>query len=402
MNALADQLEERAAGTEVARLSQEETVLQAIERQQSQIALALPPGYTPERFTRTVMTAIKQTPDLQLCTAASMLGAVMLSAQLGLEPGPLGHCYLVPFRDHGVLKVTFITGYKGLVDLAYRSPRVESVVARSVHEGDEFSFEYGDDERIVHRPARGARGQSFAYYTVVRLVGGGRVRWVMYREEIEERRKRSKTPNKGPWVTDYDAMARKTVIRAMAPYLPLSPEVATAFEQDERVQATFDPDAQDVLTITEQPYDEDPGDVQALSAGADNPPSPSVPEIEAGELEPGGVRLPGQPEDDGNKNDHAVGAREASGSSSPAGSQDSVAVSPAPSVGTGEEAGDAGSMPEPPSEVDPSSVPDVPLDPYDTFTAAELAQECVSRGLSNSGTKTLMIERLREFDQRPM
>lgn len=152
----------------------------------------------------------------------------MTAAQLGLEPNtPLGHAYLVPYGT----ECTFILGYKGIVDLARRNG--VSIVARTVHEGDHFECDYGLDERIVHRPTLGERGQPIAYYGIARWTEGHMVQ-LATPTDIEERKARAKAANNGPWKTDYDAMARKTVVRMMAPYLPLSVEMATAVNADER------------------------------------------------------------------------------------------------------------------------------------------------------------------------
>src|SRR4051812_25832397 len=84
------------------------SVKQAVSEQLPQIARALPKatGMTPERFTRLVMTEISRNSTLQECSVESFLGAMMYAAQLGVEPGPLGHAYLVPFGK----QVTFILG----------------------------------------------------------------------------------------------------------------------------------------------------------------------------------------------------------------------------------------------------------------------------------------------------
>lgn len=57
---------------------------------------------------------------------------------------------------------------------------------------------------------------------------------VASKADIDARRARSKASNSGPWQTDYDAMARKTVVRMLAPFLPLSVEMAAAVDSDDR------------------------------------------------------------------------------------------------------------------------------------------------------------------------
>jgi recombination protein RecT len=218
------------------------TIAELIEQQKDQIARALPSQMDPDRLARVALT-VKANPDLLKCSSASLLAALMLSAQLGLEPGPLGHCYFVPFKN----EVTFIVGYRGLIDLARRSGQITSIEAREVRPDDDFEFEYGLDGRLVHRPNLDQRGDPVAYYGVAKFKDGGYYFLVMSKADIERHRERSKAKSNGPWVTDYDAMARKTVIRAMAPYLPVSVEAARAIAQDETVHTTWSEDMADEM-----------------------------------------------------------------------------------------------------------------------------------------------------------
>ena len=101
------------------------TLQALIQSMQGEIARALPQAITPERFTRMALSAVSSNPDLSHCESKSFLGAMMTAAQLGLEPNtPLGQAYLIPYKDKGELKAQFQLGYKGLIDLAYRSGSV--------------------------------------------------------------------------------------------------------------------------------------------------------------------------------------------------------------------------------------------------------------------------------------
>lgn len=208
------------------------TIQDLIERQRPAIERALPTHLDGDRFARIVLTELRRTPKLLECQPASLLAAMMLSAQLGLEPGPLGLVYLVPFKQ----EVTFILGYKGMIALAQRSGQLKDIVARTVHEGDEFTYSFGVKDHLHHVPARPSeRGEPSCYYGIARLIGGGTVMHVMYPEEIEAARKRSPSGRKmeGPWATDAQAMARKTVIRRMAPFLPVAGAFGRALVVDE-------------------------------------------------------------------------------------------------------------------------------------------------------------------------
>ena len=183
------------------------------------IKAALPSVITPERFCRIVTTALSRTPSLGDCTPASFLGAVMSAAQLGLEPNTvLGQAYLIPYRNRhtGQTECTFQVGYKGLVELAYRSGEVASIQAHAVKQGDEFSFEYGTSPALHHVPAMTGRGEAVAYYAVLTLKSGGYIFAVMSKDDvIEHMTKFSQAAGKGasPWQTDFDEMACKTAKR---------------------------------------------------------------------------------------------------------------------------------------------------------------------------------------------
>lgn len=219
------------------------TLAQLIEQMKPQIARALPKHLDADRMARIALTTLRQTPALARCTPDSFLGALMTCAQLGLEPGPLGHAYLVPYGQN----VTFIPGYRGLIDLARRSGHIESLIAREVYEHDEFDVAYGLDDTLTHKPkVLGERGNVVAYYAVAKYVGGGHSFIVMSRDDVEKIRKRSKAKDSGPWQTDYDAMAKKTCIRQLAKFLPLSVEFAQALAQDGAVRTDTSIDALDV------------------------------------------------------------------------------------------------------------------------------------------------------------
>lgn len=229
-------LSERVQGAQVAAADPTRGTLPAlIERQHGEIERALPLHLklNAEQYVRSALTLLKQTPALAKCEPRTILGGMMTAAQLGLEFGPLGHVYLVPFKNHGRDEAQLVLGYKGVIDLCWRSGQLESIVAREVCENDEFEFEYGLADKLVHRTnPRMERGPAYAYYGVARFKDGGHTFVVLGKPEIEVHRRRSKSPDRGPWVSDYDAMARKTCIRVMQPYLPLTTEVARQLNND--------------------------------------------------------------------------------------------------------------------------------------------------------------------------
>lgn len=202
-----------------------------LDKMKPQLAMALPKHLTPERMIRVALTEWRKTPKLQQCNTTSFLGSIVQASQLGLEPGSaLGHCYLVPYKKTCQL----IIGFRGMIDLARRSGQIVSLSAHTVHENDEFHYELGLHEDLKHIPAPGERGKMILVYGVAKLTGGGVQFEVMTRGEVDEIRKQSKAGTSGPWKDHYDEMAKKTVIRRLFKYLPVSIELATASMVDEQ------------------------------------------------------------------------------------------------------------------------------------------------------------------------
>jgi len=245
--------------------------LMADPKIKAQMALALPKHMTSDRLARIALTEIRKVPTLAKCDQTSFLGAIMQCAQLGLEPGgALGHAYLLPFenRKKGVTEVQFIVGYRGMIDLARRSGQIVSLTARTVHENDEFSYQYGLNEDMMHVPATGDRGALLYVYAVAKLKDGGVQFEVMSRSDIDKVRAQSKAGNYGPWQTHYDEMAKKTVIRRLFKYLPVSIELATAVTMDEKADAGVDQDNGSILTgeystVDESQHEQLPDNVNA-------------------------------------------------------------------------------------------------------------------------------------------
>lgn len=211
-----------------------------IEKMENEIAKALPSVITPERFTRIVLSALSTNPKLNDCTPPSFLGAMMTSAQLGLEVNtPLGQAYVLPYMNHGVLEAQFQLGYKGLIDLAYRSGEVEVIQAHVVYANDEFTCEYGLDPKLTHKPADANRGEPVKVYAVFKTKSGGYGFEVMSMEDVRTHaQKYSKAYNSSfsPWKTNFEEMAKKTVLKRVLKYAPLKSDFVRAAVQDEVIK----------------------------------------------------------------------------------------------------------------------------------------------------------------------
>ena len=201
---------------------------------QQQIAAALPKHMTSDRFTRSVLTAMNKTPKLAECTQASFLNAMMTCSELGLEPNAR-HAHLIPYGT----QCTLIVDYKGLVELAYRSERVLSISAACVYEGDKFEFDGRFRNHIPHAylPGNGGssegRGLCVGAYVNIELKGGVTHQEHMSFSDIERIRNRSKAGSSGPWETDWEEMAKKTVFRRASKWIPLSSELQEAMLRDD-------------------------------------------------------------------------------------------------------------------------------------------------------------------------
>jgi len=267
INALRSQ---SAPGTQVAPKAPQTTAqLLASPKIQAQIQAALPKHMTPERMARIATTEIRKNPKLAQCEPLSFIGAVIQCAQLGLEPGSaLGHAYILPFdvkkkeRGEWVTVRTdaqVIVGYRGMIDLARRSGQIQSINARVVHAGDKFSYAYGLDEHLTHVPTEGTAGPATHFYAVAKFKDGGFQFDVMtissvhrIRDETQGYKAYLAAKAKGykadtPWLKDEDEMGRKTVLRRLFKYLPVSVELQRAVLLDEQADHNIDQGNESVI-----------------------------------------------------------------------------------------------------------------------------------------------------------
>lgn len=213
---------------------------QYIKSMEGEIAKALPSVITPERFTRIVLSAISVNPKLGECTPTSFLGAMMTSAQLGLEVNtPLGQAYVLPYMNHGTMEAQFQLGYKGLIDLAYRSGEVEVIQAHVVYENDEFTCEYGLEPKLTHKPADSNRGDPVKVYAVFKTKSGGFGFEVMSMDDVRRhaaKYSKAYSSSFSPWKTNFEEMAKKTVLKRVLKYAPLKSDFVRQVVQDDTVK----------------------------------------------------------------------------------------------------------------------------------------------------------------------
>lgn len=238
------------------------------------VKAALPAVMTPERFTRIATSALSANPKLAATTPASFLGAMMTAAQLGLEPNtPLGQAYLIPFKNKGVDETQFQLGYRGLIQLAYRSGEVTSIQAEVVYENDKFDYELGLDPTLKHVPAKSGRGKPTHYYAVWKSKSGAVGFAVMSVEDILEHAKKfSKAYGSGPWQTNFDEMAKKTVLKKALKYAPLASDFVRGIASDESIRDFAE--GTDILDTNGKTIDVEPEDA---TPAAESVPSQQAP-----------------------------------------------------------------------------------------------------------------------------
>lgn len=226
-----------------------ESVRGILEANKDSIFQALPRHITPDRLMRVVLTSIRKNPKLMECSPESLFGAITEAASLGLETdGVLGHAYLIPYGAECVL----VPGYKGLIDLARRSSNISTLKTNVVRKGDYFEWEEGDSPILKHRPSDDAdrEDQPVTHvYMVAVLRDGGIQRncWPVarierHKEKFSQAWKRAERGKKdSPWHTDWDAMARKTVVREAIARgeLPVSVELQRLASREEQFEAAI-------------------------------------------------------------------------------------------------------------------------------------------------------------------
>lgn len=229
---------------------------------------ALPSVMTPERFSRIATSVIANNPKLMQAVSESprtLVSALLTCAQLGIEPNtPLGQGYLIPYRNYNKvtkqyeMQVNFQLGYQGVIDLCYRSGEVTMIRSVVIHEKDDYEYQEGLHPVLTHRPYRGAdAGKPIAYYGVFQTKSGASGFAFLWNEQVLAHAKQysksydaDKGAFSGPWATDFDSMAKKTVILQALKYAPKKSDFARALATDSTTKSAFAKD------MTEVPNDD--------------------------------------------------------------------------------------------------------------------------------------------------
>lgn len=216
------------------------TVRTMVQSEQFKAAIGevMPQHLTPERMVRLFIAAANKVPKLMECSQESVASCMMDLSRWGLEPDGR-HAHLIPYEDRKAGKVVcqLIVDYKGLVQLAYRTGNVAKIHADKVCENDVFEVDRGEVTRhqIDYRKPRGA---AYAFYCIIKGKDGSEKTEVMTLEEVQAIRSRSRSGGSGPWATDFDEMAKKTVFRRASKWIELSSEIRDAYDREDEIEGT--------------------------------------------------------------------------------------------------------------------------------------------------------------------
>lgn len=217
-----------------------ESPVQALQRlmlsHQDQVQAAVGKIMRPEKLIRLAVTAMHTSPNLQNCSIPSIINSVMLAGQLGLEiNNGLGHGWLIPYKN----VCTFQVGYRGLIELAYRSGEIRDVQARIVYTKEVFVLREGSEPILNHEPLPpSVRGDMRGAYSRVVYKDGTMSFYWMFKEEIEAVRDRaSMSKDSGPWKTWFEEMVKKTVLKRHLKTCRLSAEGLSAIGIDDQSEA---------------------------------------------------------------------------------------------------------------------------------------------------------------------
>lgn len=219
------------------RMGQFEKLLRA---RTDQFAAALPKHVTVDHFLRCTLTYAIRNPDVLACATDTIIKSLYDASQMGLAPdGRLGSGYLVPFYNKKTKRkeCQFMPGYRGMIDLARRSGDIARIHAHVVYQGDEFRVELGDTPRLIHVPT-GEHGEIIASYAVATFSSGEKQFEVCSRADLDKIHAASESGMSefSPWQKWPEEQARKSAVKRLCKYLPLSPELALAIEKDNEVE----------------------------------------------------------------------------------------------------------------------------------------------------------------------
>jgi recombination protein RecT len=205
------------------------------------IKTALIKNTDAERFLLLAKIELSKDKNFEKCDGASILQCLVKVASLGLYIGA-GDAFLAPYKNKRTEQVTcsMLLGYQGMLKLLYRGG-MESLTADVVFAGDQFEFQFGTENKIIHKRTFKDRGEFLCAYAVANI-NGRQVIEMMDKNEIDHCRSRSKFEKEdSPWKVFFNEMAKKTVIKRLFKKMPqenFDLSVIEAIRNDDRPAET--------------------------------------------------------------------------------------------------------------------------------------------------------------------
>ena len=216
-----------------------------------------------DKFIRTAQLAVTMNPDIAKCDKLTVLNACMKAAGDGLVLDGR-EAALVTFnvkQKDGSYKPTaqYMPMLTGIIKRVRNSGEISKINAYIVRQNDKFKIKLGLDPNIEHEPNYDNPGKPIGAYAIARFKDGLDDFEYMPFADIEAIRNRSRSPEKGPWKSDWEEMAKKTVMRRLAKRLPMSSEL---IDMVRRVDEAYDLNAPEPETT----IDEETGEITETPA----------------------------------------------------------------------------------------------------------------------------------------
>lgn len=214
-----------------------------------------------DSFLASVVDLYNNDKSLQACAPNEVLMEAFKAATLKLPINKqLGFAYIVPYKDYKTSKSvpTFQIGYKGLIQLAMRTAAYKHINAGPVFEG-----ELRNQNKLTGEIDLSGEKKSdkvLGYFAYIETINGfSKTLYWDINKVTSHSKKYSKSINKesSPWNTDFDAMASKTLLRALIGHYGLmSVEMQTALMADTVKEADLllsDGNSKDITPDDQQP-----------------------------------------------------------------------------------------------------------------------------------------------------
>lgn len=200
-------------------------------------------GNRSTAFLTTVLQIVNSNDLLREADPQSVYSAAMTAATLNLPVNQnLGFAYIIPYRDTraGKTFAQFQIGYRGIIQLAQRSGLFKTINVSDVREGEiaEYNRLSGEITFRWHTVERD-KFPVIGYISYFSLLNGFEKSLYMSIDELKQhgiRYSKSFAKGYGLWKDDFDAMARKTVMKLLlARFAPLSVEMQKAVISDQAI-----------------------------------------------------------------------------------------------------------------------------------------------------------------------